>query len=480
MAHRDFRDFLAVLEQRGKLQKVTQPVDRMWQPASLAKWMFQAVPEDDRFGLFFENVEGSEFRLTTAAIGASRHNYAMALGVTPDEVKETWIAALNNPQEPRVVEAGVSQEVVKLGDAAKLSDLPIPVWTPGKDAAPYITTIVVNNEIDSGRQNMGVYRTMVRDDHSVVANMNPGRQGYEYAKTYWAQGKAAPIAWVVAAEPVIHLATVANLPLGVDEITVAGGLKGEPIELVKAKTSDLLVPANAEIVIEGELRPGEFDKEGPFGEFAGYMGPIDDKPVAHITAITHRRDAIFYGLTSQMPPSESTTMQSHSNAPLLLKQLHDLGEHGVRDVFIDLTFGGLLAHGVISMTPRRPGDAKRLGRLIASMSPLKRITLVDAYVDPSDPIHVEWALNSHYNPSRDTEIIDDVYFPMGMDPSVRVSNTGSEQGSKVIVDATQTIDAGEFSLPPKEIMDKALDFWREAGLPEFDIPLRAKLRIDNS
>lgn len=480
MAHRDFRDFLAVLDQRGRLRRVTQPVDRMWQPASLAKWMFQAMPEEDRFGLLFENVEGSEFSLATGAIGASRETYAIALGVAVDEIGDTWMEALTHPVAPKVVDSGVSQEVVLTGDEVDLDRLPIPVWTPGKDAAPYITSIVVNHHRDENYQNMGVYRTQVRDRNSVIANLSPGRQGHRCAFSYLDKGEPAPIAWVIGTEPVIHLATVANMPVGYDEITVAGGLKREPVELVKCKTNDLLVPANAEFVIEGEVIPGEWADEGPFGEFAGYMGPVAPKPVARITAITHRRNAIFYGLTSQMPPSESTTMQSWSNGPVLLKQLHDMGETGIHDIHIDLTFGGLLAHGVVQMTPRRPADAKRIGRLIAAMSPLKRITLVDTDVDPRDPLHVEWAMNAHFNPVRDTEVIGDVFYPMHMDPSVRVTNSETELGSKIVLDATRSIDAGTMSLPPKEIMEKALVLWNDLGLPAFEVPKRARLRIDNS
>jgi UbiD family decarboxylase len=481
MAYRDFRDFIAVSEQRGLLRRIARPVDASWEPASLAKWMFQALPDGERFGLFFEKVEGSAFPLVTGALGASAETYALALGVAVDEINDAWLQALRNPLPPVTVTDAVCQEVVLLGEDAKLSELPIPVWTPGKDAGPYITTITVNRHAESGAQNMGVYRTMVRDDRSVIANLNPGRQGFMYAQSYLDAGRPAPIAWVVATEPVIHLATVANMPFGVDEVTVAGGLKGEPIEMVKCKTSDIMVPANAEMIIEGEVLPGEYADEGPFGEFAGFMGPVAPKPVVRITAITHRRDAIYYGYTSQMPPSESTVLQSMTNAPLLLKQLRDeMGEASVRDVFIDLTYGGLLAHCIVSMKAERPGHAKRIGRLIADMSPVKRITVVDEDIDIRDPLHVEWALNALYNPVRDTVIIDDVYFPLGMDPSVRSDARSMDMGSKIVIDATQTIDAGPFSLPPKATMMKALDLWKELGLPEFKIPKRAASRIERS
>ena len=478
MAYRDFREFIAVAEQRGKLRRVSETVDRNWEPGCLIKWMYQALPDKERFGLLFENVEGSKFPLATGAIGASSDTYALALGVEPEEVKETWVQALLNPQTPRTVEQAPCQEVVLMGDEAKLGDLPIPVWTPGKDVGPYITTITVTRNAETGQQNMGVYRTKVRDDHSVTCNLRPTRQGYRYSRTYLNQGKPAPIAWVVATEPVIHLATVANMPLGVDEVTVAGGLKGEPIELVKAKTVDLMVPANAEFIIEGEVLD-EMDEEGPFGEFAGYMGPLGERPVVRITAITHRKDAIYYGYSSQMPPSESTVLQSLTNAPVLLKMLrHDIGDQSIRDVFIDLTFGGLLAHCIVSMKPEVPGHAKRVGRLIADMTTIKRVTVVDADVDIRDPLHVEWAVNSHYNPVRDTIIIEDVY--AGLDPSLRVVDGVKELGSKVVIDATQSIEAGEFSLPPRDLMMKALDVWREVGLPEFDIPQRVKYRLDRA
>ncbi len=267
---------------------------------------------------------------------------------------------------------------------------------------------------------------------------------------------------------------------GVQELEIAGGLKGSSVELVKCVTSDLLVPANAEIIIEGEVLPGEMDEEGPFGENLGYMSEDGIKPVARITAITHRKDAIFYGITSQMPPSESTVLQSTANAGLTLKILrHDLGEKTVHDIHYDLHFGGQMGHGIVSMTPIHPGHAKKVGRTVAEVSSLKRITVVDEDVDIRDPLHVDWAMNTRYNPVRDTIIIDDVFIRMAMEPSVPKVD-GVQMGSKIVNDATRTLAEAEFSLPPKETMMKALQTWKEAGLPEFDIPKRAQLRIDRS
>jgi UbiD family decarboxylase len=475
------RDFLTALEARGLLRRISKPVDRMWEPAALAKWMYQAMPDDKRFGMYFENVIGSGIPLVTAALGASTATYAAALDVEPDGINDAWVSACRNPIAPIEVQRAACHQHVLLGAAASLSMLPIPVWTPGKDVGPYITTNTVTKNHDTGVQNVGVYRTQVNDDSSVICNLSPGRQGHMNALTWTGKGKAAPVAWVISAPPAVQLATVANLPYGTDEMSLAGGMMGSPVAMVRCKTIDLMVPADADIVIEGEMHPGDVLDEGPFGEFAGYMGGVAPRPVARITAITHRDQPIYYGYTSQMPPSESTVVQSLTNAGVLLKSLrHDLNEPTVSDVFIDLTFGGLLAHAVIAMKPRYPAHGKKVGRLVAAMSPMKRVTVVDDDIDIRDHSHVEWAMNSRFNPARDTALIDDVFFSTQIDPSLRSAISSSTMGSKIVCDATLKSDAGSLSLPPKEIMMKALAVWREIGLPEFDIPRRAQLRIDRS
>jgi UbiD family decarboxylase len=320
---------------------------------------------------------------------------------------------------------------------------------------------------------------MLGDKGHLVVNLAKGRHGTLCYDSYVKKGKSAPFAWVIGAEPVVHLSAVANVRYGIDELTIAGGLKGEPVDVVKAKTVGLLVPANAEFIIEGELPPGEYAEEGPFGEFAGYMGPVGQKPVATITAITHRKDPLYYGYISQMPPSESTVIQSLSNAGLIVKRLRDdLGHNTVKDAHIDLTYGGLLAHGIISMKPLYPGHAKQVGRLVADTTALKRVTVVDDDIDIRDPMHMDWAINSRFNPLRDTIIIDNVMTSAVMDPTVRVRNGEVEMSSKLVIDATEEEKAGTFSFPPSDLMMKALDVWKEIGLPDFKIPKRVQSILD--
>jgi 4-hydroxy-3-polyprenylbenzoate decarboxylase len=458
--HRNMRDYLVDLERAGMLRRISKSVDPSWEPASLAKWMFQALPDERRFGLYFERVEDSAIPLVTGALGASTRSYALALGVESDRINDKLVDALRKPLAPRVVDGAAAQEIVKVGRDARLSDLPIPTWTPGKDAAPYLTTVVVTKNADSGHQNLGVHRTQVLDDRHVAVNLSPGRQGADSCRSYMDAGKPAPIAWVIGAEPAVYIATVANLPYGQDRMDFAGALLGQPIELVPAKTIDLLVPANASIVIEGEVLPGQFTTEGPFGECAGYMGRAGARPVARITAITMCEDPIYYGLSSQMPPSENTVLRSLTNAGVLLKRLHDeFGETSVHDVYID----GSLGHALIAMSAQHGGDGERVGRLVAAASGLKRVTVVDDDVDIRDPSHVEWAINARFDPARDSIVID---------------TPGA--ASKLVLDATQKTGARSFSLPPRETMMRALDVWDEIGLPEFPIPKRAQLRVDRS
>jgi UbiD family decarboxylase len=456
MPYRDMRDYLETLEQHDLLRRVTKQVDRDWEVACLAKWMYQALPVERRFGLFFQNVNGSNMPVATAALGASPRAVALALRCEVEEINDTVVSALRRRIAPRIVGSAMCQENVHLGGEASLDMLPVVTWTPGKDRAPYITTIVITRNHDTSVQNMGVYRSMLRDPHSVVVNLGPGRQGTRNVKTWVDRGKAAPVAWVIASEPAVHLATVANLPYGKDEIDLAGGLKGEPIDLVPAKSIDLLVPANSEIVIEGKVSPRETDDEGPFGEFAGVMGQVEKRPVARITAITHRTGPIYYGYTSQMPPSESTTIQSLMNAGVILHTSH------ASPAKYQQPFG-------------RPAFRARGLRLQAQRPPV-----VDADVDIRDPAHVDWALNARFDPRRDTIIIDDVNVPLQMDPSVRDALGKGTMGSKIVLDATQKFDPGPFSLPPRHLMEKALGAWRVCGLPDFKVPKRAQLRIDKS
>ncbi|MBI2821067.1 MAG: UbiD family decarboxylase [Acidobacteria bacterium] len=468
----DMRSLIAVLESHGRLHRVKKEVDPAWEIACMARWVYQGLAEEKRFGLLFERVKGSRIPVATALIGASREGYALAMGTTPERIHEVWLRAMRQPVAPRTVESGPVHEVVIPREKVDLSYLPVPMWTPGKDRRPCITACIITRDRETGVQNMGTYRCQVQSKNIITLNTNPGRQAYQNYESYSSRGESTPVAVAICCEPAIHLATSAALPKGVDEMTVAGGLKGAPIETVRGRTVDLLVPAHAEIVLEGELHPTGRMTEDPFGEFAGYMGDTGLRPFFEVTCITHRRDPIYYGYISQYPPSESTMIQGQANECVIHKMLvDDWGETTVSDVAFNQTHGGLLGQVVIQMKPMYPGHAKKVGRMVAEMTHLKTIIVVDRDIDIRYQQHLDMVINSRVNPARDVVIIRDFYIIY--DPS-------SEDGvtSKMVIDATQKGPHPDISLPPKDLLWKAYESWKEAGLPFFDLPARVERALD--
>ncbi|MDA2934857.1 UbiD family decarboxylase [Acidobacteria bacterium AH-259-D05] len=459
------REFIEVLESHGKLRRVEKEVDPSWEVSCIARWVYQGHRMEDRFALLFENVKGSTLAVATPVIGASRQVYALALGTTPEQIHEVWLEALRHPLPPQVVDSSPVHEVVIEGEGLDLSYLPVPIWTPGKDRRPTITALVITKDDDTGVQNMGTYRCQIQSKTRVTLNTNPGRQAYQNYQTYATKGKRAPVAVAICCEPAVHIATAAALPKGVDEMTAAGGLKGSPIEMVKARSVDLLVPASAEIVVEGLLDPtGRMEEDG-FGEFAGYMGTTGSRPFFDVQCITHRKNAIYYGYISQHPPSESTLIQGQANECVIHKQLvEDWGEPTVLDVALNQTHGGLLGHVVVQMKPLNPGHAKKVGRMVAEMGTFFKIVMVvDPDIDVRHQQHLDMALNSRVNPARDLVIIKDVYSVY--DPAAQ-----DNMASKLVIDATAKGPLPDVSLPPRELLYKGYESWKEAGLPDFDIP----------
>lgn len=459
------RELIELLESHGKFHRVQKEVDHTWEVSCMARWIYQGLRMEDRFALLFENIKGFDIRVATPLIGASRQVYALALGTTPEKIHEVWLEALRHPIPPKVVDSSPLDEVVIEGDDVDLSYLPVPIWTPGKDRRPCITACVITRDHDTGVQNMGTYRCQIQSRNRITLNTNPGRQGYQNYDSYAQKGKPAPVAVVICCEPAVHMATSAALPKGVDEITAAGGLKGTAVEMVKARSVDLLVPASAEIVVEGLLDPTGRMKEDGFGEFAGYMGEVGSRPFFDVQCITHRKDAIYYGYISQHPPSESTLIQGLANECVVHKQLvDDWAEPGVLDVAINQTHGGLLGHVVVQMKPQYPGHAKKVGRMVAEMGTFfKTVMVVDPDIDIRHQQHLDMVLNSRVNPARDLVIIEDVY---------SIYDPAGENGisSKLVIDATAKGSLPDVSLPPREILYKGYESWKEAGLPDFEIP----------
>ncbi len=291
----------------------------------------------------------------------------------------------------------------------------------------------------------------------------------------------------VGVEPAIGLSSVAKVPYGVCELDVAGGLRGEPVEVVRAETVDLLVPARAEIVIEGYVDPLERMEEGPFGEFTGYMAHKGQRNVFTVTCITHRERPLYHAYTSQIPPSESSMIRGQAFSSILWKELvWDLKEPGIRDLVLTES-SGYQSHVVVSMTPFYPGHAQKVGLILANLRPNvgKFVTVVDADIDIRDPFAVDWALNYRVNPERDIYIIPNSA-ASPLDPSTTIDITelsdkpkGARRSSKVVIDATIKFETPEIALAPLEYFEQVFATWEEIGLPPIELPRRVKLLLEN-
>ncbi len=476
MGYKDIREYIKVLEAKGKLYRVTTPVDKSWEISCMAKWVYQGFSEDERFALLFEDVKDSSIPVATGLIGASREVYALALGTTPDGIHDTWLRALSNPIAPKVVPSGPVHDVMIPKDQIDLNTLPVPIWTPTKDRKPCITNCVISMDGNSGIQNIATYRCQIQSKKKITVNTAPGRQAYQNFQTYASKGAPAPVALAIGCDPSVHLAATAAVPRDVDEMGIAGALKGEPVEVVKGKTVDLLIPAHAEIVVEGFIHPTERMMEDSFGEFAGYMGPQAEKVFFEVTAITHRRTPLYYGYSSQYPPSEGTMLQGNANECIIhWNLLNRFGEKTVTDVAINQTHGGQMGHAIVQMTPLYPGHAKKVGSLTAEILHVKTITVVDDSIDIRHHQHLDMVLNSLVNPSQDVEIIKNPS-PRGIDPS----RDSEGMMGRMIIDATHKSGNTypDVSLPPKDLLWKAYESWQAAGLPAFRIPDRVERTLD--
>lgn len=471
MAYDSLRPYLDVLEQQGKMRWVDKEVDKDWEIGAIARMMFCALPEADRCGLGFRNIKGfPNGQVVTGVVASSHELMATALQCDPDpeKIRTRIIDGLNEPIEPVVIDTGPCKEVVLRSDEIDLQDFPIPVWTPGKDAGPYLTPLWVTKDPDTGQRNIGIRRCQIkgRDRTAILFGAPDGGGAIQFAK-WRARGEHMPAAIFMGTDPVHYL--VAPGRYGTDELAIAGGIRGEPIELVKCETVDLEVPATAEIVIEGEILIDTVEPEGPFGEFTGHMAGGGEAPIFRVKCITHRKDPILLGVVSQFPPSESSLIRRVLlEADLLHHLRHTLGLPGISDAHV-LEAGGSLATLWLSIEKKNSGHVDRTA--FAAMSYFgtiffKWIVVTDDDIDINDPFMRDWVMAWRVRPERDMRIIADTT-PIALDPSAMQPGVERQdmRGAKVIIDATRKWDFPEFSLPPRNLMEQVREGWDAYGLP---------------
>lgn len=463
------RDLLVHLETRGKLKHVRAEVDKDWEISCITRNLMRE-PADQRYALQFDRIKGYKTPVVTGALGASREIYAIALGVPlqagridKSAIHEAWVRALANPRPCVVAKRAPCKENIVKGKKVNLLDFPIPTWTPGKDVGPYLSAgCVIQKDPESGVQNCGVYRGMIQGENRIGMLIQPGKHSWLIHQKYEKLNRPMEIAIAISPPPYVAMTAVGRVPFGVDELTVAGGLAGASVEVVKCETVDLLVPAHAEMIIEGIVRPGARAAEGPFGEFFGYMGPQVQSPVIEVTAITYRDGVIHQGFQEQFPPSEGSTIKDIAMESLLLGALRQLGIPGVLDVHV-LPMS-CQQHVVVQIKPQFVAHARAVMSGIWGMYPnrAKQVIVVEDDCDIYDSGAVEWHVATRVQPQRDMVIWRDGT-GIQLDPSMPRENCNA--GSKLGVDATKSVAYPEVSLPSKELLQKAKSQWTKYGLP---------------
>ncbi|MDP2727743.1 MAG: UbiD family decarboxylase [Dehalococcoidia bacterium] len=487
---RDLRTCLEALEREGLLQHVKAEVDRTWELSAIMRWVYIGYPEEKRFAVMFDRVKGHDIPVVVGVLGASYKTYATCLDVDPNgprpqvmaQIRERWARALDNPLNPIIVNSGPCKENILLGDKIDTHRFPIPVWTPEKDRGwdkghGFITSPYhVTKDPDTGIPNVGTYRASVREQ--------PNELGLHWAGTSHMRmhflkneerGKATEIATVIGADPVVGMTSVTRIPAGMNEYAVAGGLRGVPLEMVKCETVDLEVPAHAEIVIEGRMRPkGEraYEPEAPFGEYTGYQGSASIAPVYEITCISHRNKPIYQAFISQMAPSESSKLRHIGHEAMMLRELRAMGIQNVVDM--NHPEGGQSGLVIASIRKRLDSDPARIASAIFTVGRGSKFVIVtDDDVDIYDLDNVWWAITFRTSLAEGRRRI---YFyeglgQKGLDYSGytslddAITNREAMQ-SCVLIDATRPFTPYPVtSLPPVKYLERAAENWEKTGLP---------------
>ncbi|MCZ6564205.1 MAG: UbiD family decarboxylase [Candidatus Binatia bacterium] len=442
---KDLRSFIKQIAtvMPDQIRMITDVVDAKFGITCIA----EKLGQEGKFpALFFKRVKGSSLPLVIN-LTASYERLALALDTSVNEMVRSYGQRQGNPVPPRIVTEGPVKEVVLKDEEAKLSLLPIPYHNE-LDAGPYITGgILICKDPETGSHNAGIYRHQVHNDHQLGVYFQGTHDGGYIYRRNSEMKSPTEVAIAIGHYPTFMLGAVSRL-LGMGgEFGEAGALLGEPVELIKAETVDLLVPARAEIVIEGTISPDESRFEGPFGEWPGYYVAEGEKPVIQVKAITMRKDAIYYDVFA--------ANQEH----LVLGSLPRMGSiyRRVKEVVPGVVNVNVPAHArthcYISINKVRDAEVKRAAFAALQTEPdnLRVIVVVDDDINVFNEPEVTWAIGTRFRPEKDLLVIPDWSGPGGLIPSGWESHPDGKRTpvmvSVMVIDATQP--APPLHYPPR-------------------------------
>ncbi len=374
--------------------------------------------------VIFDKVEGTDFKVITN-LHASRARLAMAMNAKPDAMVQKYLAAMDKPVPPREVNTGPCKDVILKGAEVDMRALPQIVHHAG-DGGPYITAAISFARDPAGDGwNCAYNRLMITGRDSTSIHLTLGKHLWEYYKTAEARNEPLQVAFAIGVHPAIALGCLAIGSIDEDERAIMGGLLDEPLELVRCETSDVLVPAHAELILECEILPHERVSEGPFGEFTGYSLGARDREVVKVKAITHRKGAYFQDITvGHLDHMLLSTIPMEANLYRAVRAMVP----SIKAVRVPSPFTCY-----VSIEQRLAGQGKNaiLAALGADLY-MKRIVVVDHDIDVFDDRAVNWAIATRCQPDRDVMIVSGTR-GSDLDPST-AGNDG--YSSKWGVDAT--------------------------------------------
>jgi 2,5-furandicarboxylate decarboxylase 1 len=443
-SYRTLREFIEMLKDQGELLSLS----RIFDPKYEISTIISELGKRKAPAILFEKAKGYEMSVIGNLFGTVKR-LSLALGTDEDRLLDDVIQRFEKRLPPVLVSEGRSDSIFIPEGKVDIPNL-LPALTHySKDSGPYITSGITSaRDPETGTMGRGLHRMEVRGRNLLgISLLNPPLADI-YAKHRKEMGRM-DVATVIGVPPAVFIASILKVPGGVDKLSVAGALRGEPVETVRTETVDLDVPAHGEIVIEGYIDPRDKEEDGTLGESSGYYMSFGKSPTIHVTALRHRKGALYHAIVPWAREVDSLLYLVHGLdfIPKMRREIPSLR----RIHLVPMTFG---SHVVMSIDTDSKGEIRRALTLALSFTSVKKAVIVDVDVDPEDDQEVEWALATRLQADRDLIVIPGLR-SQPIDPSARWTGEGFLT-TKTGLDATR---------PKKE------------GFEKVDVPEEVKRRL---
>ncbi len=464
---KSIRDFIEQAEADGMLQRIKAEVDWDLELSHIAK----LNEEKKGPALLFENVKDYDSPVLTS-VCTTTERLSLIMGMPKDstlvDLMRHWVEKGETKVPPKLVDTGPCKENKMMADEVDLFKFPVPKFFP-MDGGRFFGTahFVVTKDPESDWVNVGTYRLQLLDKNTLGTQFIKGKHSDIMLKKYQAMGKPMPVAVVVGCDPLLFLMGAARLSAFQSEYDLAGAIRGEPVEVVKCETNDLIVPTTAEIVVEGEVDADKFLEEGPFGEYTGYYSGVGSDPRNYIkvNCVTHRNNPVFMATTVGRAVTDTHMTMALTYGSTLWQQLVAMKIPGIKAIYCPPEGSGRFL-AIISMKQMYPGHADQV--LTAAISTemgaygLKTVIVVDDDIDPWDISRVMYALSFRFQPNRSQVIKRGRSTPL--DPSLPIN--AREITGRLLLDATIPYDWKEKPIPIEldpDVVKKIEARWSELG-----------------